>query len=150
MNRSKIQAAVNRCMRDFNVDPYHVEVVKIAQAEKIKVIKNSEILKVAPSFALTGSEKGKLYSDGELWVIVYDDTQATADARFTVAHELGHYFLRHRERCYKLIALHNAYNNAFTAHLRRHFGELGEQEASYFAECLLRRHGAARLKIADV
>lgn len=144
MNRSKIQVAVNRCMRELDIDPYCVDVIKIAKAEGIKVIKNSDI------DDLTGSEKGKIYSDGKQWWIIYDDTQTVADARFIVAHELGHYFLGHRERCYKLTALHNTYNNAFTAHLRRHFGELGEQEASYFAECLLRKHGAARLKIADV
>ena len=44
---------------------------------------------------LLPSEHGKSYFNGHCWIIIYDDTEPTATSRFTIAHELGHFFLGH-------------------------------------------------------
>lgn len=85
------------------------------------------------------------YGDGFDGMTVYDDSKFfihintsrgnkpnTARARFTIAHELGHYFINHHRIGLKegLLSPHPSKNNEDT-HFRM------EREADYFASCLL-------------
>lgn len=78
-----------RCLSYFEVQSLPVDVLKIARASDIHVIKNSLIHDLLPG------EYGKSYFNGHKWIIIYDDRQPTPVARFTLAHELGHIFLGH-------------------------------------------------------
>lgn len=78
-----------KCLLDFHIDTLPVDVLKIAFSAGIRVIRNSMVNDLLPG------ERGKVYYDGETWIIIYDDLQPTVVSRFTVAHELGHIFLGH-------------------------------------------------------
>ena len=78
-----------RCLEDFKVASLPVDVLQIARRSGVKTIKNSQ------ADLLNDGETGRAMFDGELWVIVYDDKNSTAVARYTLAHELGHIFLGH-------------------------------------------------------
>ena len=77
------------CLRDSGIDRLPVDVLKIAKAAGIHVVRNSlaEILKP--------DELGKSLYDGNNWLIVYDDSCSTSESRNTIAHELGHILLGH-------------------------------------------------------
>jgi len=77
------------CLIDFNVSSLPVDILGIAKASGIHVIKNSSVND------LLEGEHGKSYFNGEEWIIIYDDRDDVATARFTLAHELGHIFLGH-------------------------------------------------------
>ena len=108
------------CLLEFNVNKLPVDVLSIARAAEIRVIKNSSVDSLLPG------ETGKSYSDGQHWVIIYDDKASTETARFTVAHELGHVFLGHELKTSK------------HSHLKevKHTSK-SEQEADSFALRLL-------------
>ena len=78
-----------KCLIDFEIDSLPIDLLKIAEKAKIRIIKNSSVNDLAEG------EKGKAYFDGAKWFIIYDDTQSLEEARFTIAHELGHIFLGH-------------------------------------------------------
>ena len=78
-----------QCLLDFKIDKLPVDVLKIATAADIHVIKNSIIQDLLPG------EYGKAYFNGWKWIVIYDDLQPTVVSRFTLAHELGHIFLGH-------------------------------------------------------
>lgn len=78
-----------QCLLDFQIDKLPVDVLKIANAANIHVIKNSLIQDLLPG------EHGKAYFNGWKWIIIYDDLQPAVASRFTLAHELGHIFLGH-------------------------------------------------------
>ena len=78
-----------QCLLNFHVGSLPVDVLAIARAANIHVIRNTLV------HQLSGQEKGKALTDGSDWVIVYDDTQPVTVCRFTLAHELGHVFLGH-------------------------------------------------------
>lgn len=79
-----------QCLIDFKINSLPVDVLQIAKAADIKVIKNSLINE------LKESELGAALCDGDKWYIIYDDTLSSSQKRFVVAHELGHIFLGHR------------------------------------------------------
>lgn len=97
-----------------------VDVLKIAFAEKIHVIKNSSVNELCPG------EYGIIMCNlaTNEWIMVYDDTLTLDQKRFTVAHELGHYFLGHKDEC------------ANGGHVSD-----PEREANLFAMCLLMKKG---------
>ena len=76
-------------MLDHKIDSLPVDILKIAKAANVRVIKNSTV------HILNTGECGRSYSDGTNWYIVYNDSEPTEISRFTIAHELGHCFLRH-------------------------------------------------------
>lgn len=78
-----------QCLIDFNIDRLPVDVLKIARAAGIRVIKNSSVNILQPD------ENGKSFFDGSVWIIIYNDENPTEISRYTVAHELGHIFLGH-------------------------------------------------------
>lgn len=66
---------------------------KIAEKIDCKVIQDSNVKKLAPNelgAAMCIIDEGK-------WFIIYDDTQVRSECRFTIAHELGHIFLEHKD-----------------------------------------------------
>ena len=78
-----------KCLLDFNVSSLPVDVLAIAHAANVRVVRNSLANR------LEDGEKGKAFTNGHDWIIVYDDTQPVDVCRFTLAHELGHVFLGH-------------------------------------------------------
>lgn len=78
-----------KCLLDFNVSSLPVDVLAIAHAANVRVVRNSLANR------LEDGEKGKAFTNGHDWIIVYDDTQPVDVCRFTLAHELGHFFLGH-------------------------------------------------------
>ena len=109
-------------MKHRQLGRFPIDVLAITKAEKIHVIKNSMIGELLPG------EYGKiLYNlSTDQWIIVYDDTQPTDVSRFTIAHELGHYFLKHKD--------------SFGSDRN---GRNIEAEADLFATCLLMK-GASK------
>ena len=78
-----------RCLTDFQIVRLPVDVLAIARAAGIHVVKNSDI------GLLRQGESGKTYCNGSHWTIVYDDSNPISKSRYTIAHELGHIFLGH-------------------------------------------------------
>ena len=66
-----------------------MDVLKIARNSNVRVIKNSVVNVLLPT------ENGRSYYDGTYWYIIYNDLNPVEISRFTIAHELGHYFLGH-------------------------------------------------------
>ena len=84
-----IRSSAWRCLVDFNIGSFPVDILKIARAVGIRVIKNSSVGDLLPG------EHGKSYFNGQAWIIIYNDLEPVDVCRFTVAHELGHFFLGH-------------------------------------------------------
>lgn len=78
-----------QCLIDYKISSLPVNVVKIASAAGIKVIKNSTVP------MLRSDEIGLSIAIDNQWFIIYDDTTSRQNSRFTIAHELGHIFLGH-------------------------------------------------------
>lgn len=115
-DRHRIQEEARKCLRDFDVDPSHVDLHKIIKGANIHVVRNTMVHDLNPG------EYGRcMTADGKTWHVVYDDTLPAAERRFTVAHELGHIFLQHNKIYYQL-------------------ARLREKEANLFAEQLLKDH----------
>ena len=78
-----------QCLIDCGIDNLPIDILKITRHHGIHVIKNSCVN------VLNKNEKGRSYFSGTDWHVVYDDSCPTQISRFTVAHELGHIFLKH-------------------------------------------------------
>ena len=91
----KTRNAAWQCLVDYKIDSFPVNVSKIARDAKVKVIRNSDVNLLKPN------ENGKSYFDGQTWFLIYDDTNDPVVSRFTIAHELGHFFLGHAYTCAK-------------------------------------------------
>lgn len=74
---------------DNRVDSLPVDVVEIVNNNGIKLLKDSQVQE------LRSGEMGICMFDGTQWFIVYNDSLPLEEKRFTVAHELGHIFLKH-------------------------------------------------------
>lgn len=106
---------------------YPLSVTALAKNAGIKVIENRHVNDLLPG------EHGKVYYDGEDWIIIFDETRTTEQMRFTVAHELGHCFLKHNEE-----------HRAFLAHIEKlkdKHGRRVDRQADLFARCLLSSRG---------
>lgn len=78
-----------RCLKDNKVSSLPVDVLGIAKLCGIRVIKNTQVN------VLTPKENGRSFFDGDEWFIIYNDLNPIEISRFTIAHELGHFFLGH-------------------------------------------------------
>lgn len=78
-------------MREHGIDTPPFDILKLARDERIKVIKDSDVHELCPT------EHGRLMCFNGKSIIIYDDARTCEEKRFTVAHELGHYFLKHKE-----------------------------------------------------
>lgn len=125
MRNKDIPLAVERCVREFNVTEYPVDLLQIARRAGIKVIKNSDVSE------LSEGEYGECLFLDNKWYIIYDDTRTLEQMRFTVGHELGHIFLKHKEE-----------HDRFMKHIEdlkiKHSLKI-ERQADMFAMCLLSR-----------
>ena len=113
MRNKDILSYAQEILRRADAESPRVDLMKIARWAGVKVLAHS-----CTNNSLSDNELGKLLSDGEHWYIVYRDTCEPETKRFTVAHELGHLFLKHAEEKYKLATKH-------------------EKQADMFASCLL-------------
>ena len=77
------------CLADFQIGKLPVDVLAIARAAGIHVVKDSDL------GLLRQGENGKTYCNGSRWMIVYNDRNPICTSRYTIAHELGHIFLGH-------------------------------------------------------
>lgn len=84
-----VRDAAWQVLIDYNIRSIPVDVVRIACASGVSIVKNSEVNE------LQGGEVGVSILDANKWYIVYDDTVSKERIRFTIAHELGHIFLGH-------------------------------------------------------
>ncbi|MBR2387885.1 MAG: ImmA/IrrE family metallo-endopeptidase [Clostridia bacterium] len=84
-----IRESAWKCLSEFNISSLPVDILKIARQVGIHVKKNSDVHDLMPG------ELGKSYFNGYVWFIIYDDSQPVDVCRFTIAHELGHFFLGH-------------------------------------------------------
>ena len=111
MRNKDVPHVARQCLLDHGQQNPPVDLLEIAKAERIKVIRNSD------THVLEVNELGKILSDGTAWIIVYEDTQNLEGKRFTVAHELGHYFLRHKEELERLRRRQEKQADLFAAYL---------------------------------
>ena len=78
------------CLIKSGICSLPVDILKITSIEKsIKVIKNSSV------GLLREGENGRSFYDGSTWCIIYNDLAPIEHSRYTIAHELGHYYLEH-------------------------------------------------------
>ena len=84
-----VRNAAWQCLCDFDVSAFPVDVRTIARSAGVRLLRDSI------ANLLQKDERGAVYFVDHSWVIVYDDSLPIANARFTVAHELGHIFLGH-------------------------------------------------------
>ncbi len=77
------------CLNDFKISTLPVDIISLARAAGIRIIKNSDV------GILEGDENGRAISINEGWTVIYNDALSAPAARYTIAHELGHIFLGH-------------------------------------------------------
>ena len=78
------------CLIKSEIQSLPVDIIKIARREEgVRVIKNSSVL------LLRAGENGRSFYDGSTWCIIYNDLAPIELSRYTIAHELGHYYLEH-------------------------------------------------------
>ena len=77
------------CLRDFHIVSLPVDIRAIARAADIRIIANQSF----PTLRRT--DKGITYYTPEHRIIIYNEALSLEEIRFTVTHELGHFFLGH-------------------------------------------------------
>lgn len=92
----------NQVRRKYISNDGSLSLMAIANAEGIHIFRNSL---VSENYKLKFNELAKIYYDPSQqplqWMIIYDDSLPYGKRRFSVAHELGHYFLDHRAIFYE-------------------------------------------------
>ncbi|MBI2636060.1 ImmA/IrrE family metallo-endopeptidase [Candidatus Peregrinibacteria bacterium] len=84
MDAIKVQA--NAAMQGFEAIPTHERLLSIAKANNIEVLE-------ADLFDISGA----LRKEGDVWRIYVNRQDSPQRKRFTIAHELGHFFLHTTE-----------------------------------------------------
>lgn len=79
-----------QCLIDYCILSLPINILKLAKAMRIKVVKNSVVHKLKPG------ESGRSFFSNNQWVIVYNDSEPIQRCRFTIAHEIGHIVLGHK------------------------------------------------------
>lgn len=79
-----------RCLIDFDVSSLPVKLISATKRVGIRVVCNSAVNELRE-----GEYGASIFLPSGQWVIVYDDTLPTSEARMVVAHEFGHILLGH-------------------------------------------------------
>ncbi|MBQ2709797.1 MAG: ImmA/IrrE family metallo-endopeptidase [Clostridia bacterium] len=79
-----------RCLWDFGIDRLPVSVMSAARQMGVHVMRNSE-----SPMKLRSDEIGAAIHNGYHWHVIYDDRLPAEEARFVLAHELGHILMGH-------------------------------------------------------
>ena len=87
-------AAECRAKMEYTEDG-RMKIGKLARDLGLKVIRNESVKDSKAQ--LTDTQYGKLIYDGKRGFIIYDETRTSEQKEFTLAHEIGHYMLRHWE-----------------------------------------------------
>ena len=85
----KVRSIVWETLIKSNVERLPVDIVKVVCDNNITLLKDGAVN------MLCMGEHGATLFDGLRWFIIYDEALPLAQKRFTIAHELGHVFLRH-------------------------------------------------------
>ena len=116
---TNVRDAAWKTLIDYNIDRLPVYLHNICSVAGIKTLKNSDVHK------LSEGEFGVSIKQGDVWYIVFDDSDTIQRIRFTIAHELGHIFLGHE--------MHYGYHTRKSNILK----PAAETEADMFAARLL-------------
>ncbi len=79
-----------RCLIDFDISSLPVKIIGATKRAGIRVVCNSAVNELRE-----GEYGASIFLPSGQWVIVYDDTLSTNEARMVVAHEFGHILLGH-------------------------------------------------------
>lgn len=119
------------CLEEYGAFP--VNLLHIADGMGVKVIKGSDVHELSPGMqgvTYYNHETGESY-------IIFDDSLSLEEKRFTIAHEIGHVYMRHWEE--------HARFTAYIEDLKRKHGLRVEKQADLFALHLLKGATAHRL-----
>lgn len=84
-----VRGSAWKCLSDFEISTLPTDIIKIAKAAKIRMVKNSDV------GVLEGDELARTVAIENTMTVIYDDQATTESIRYSVAHELGHIFLGH-------------------------------------------------------
>lgn len=120
-NQKKLPLSIKKLIR--SIPNLHIQKYsKFAEKRKLSLEETYEIL---------DSEEGCLWmrNDGQYIILYNDAVDNNGRIRFTLAHELGHYLLKHNEKSKKTsLARYSLTNEEY---------DVFEKEANYFAKRLL-------------
>lgn len=133
-NYRKASIIASKVLLEFNIQEFPFNFSKVIK--RIPDLKKVKYSTLARNKGITisevcnryGSEEGALIFDGASYRIVYNDTQSTERQRFTLAHELGHYYLGHLKKDETIIQRNN---------LSETHSKIAEYEANRFARDIL-------------
>ncbi len=114
------------CLEEYGATSFPVNLLHIADGMGVKVIKDSDVHELRPGMqgvTYYNYETGKSY-------IIYDDSLSLEERRFTVAHEIGHVYMKHWDE-------HKRFR-AYIEELERKHGLRVEKQADLFARHLLK------------
>jgi Zn-dependent peptidase ImmA (M78 family) len=136
-NRSDIDSRVEDLLSRHQVHVPPVQVKKIAQDEGLLLLESP----------FPSDVSGALVRSGKVVAIAVNLSQHVNRQRFTIAHELAHYSLKHKEG-------EDHLDRNFTVLRRDENSSTGtddqEIEANYFAACLLMPEGFLRRDVAQL
>ncbi|MDK6785766.1 ImmA/IrrE family metallo-endopeptidase [Enterococcus faecalis] len=131
------QKAAYELVRSSNQKELPLSIKKLIKSipnlhiQKYSVFAKKRKLTLEETYEILDSEEGCLWmrSDGQYIILYNDMVKNTGRIRFTLAHELGHYILKHNEKTTKTcLARYSLTNEEY---------DIFEKEANYFAKRLL-------------
>ncbi len=136
-NYAKAQSTAYSTVENSSQNKLPLSIKKIIRSypnlhlQKYSVFAKRRGLTLDEVFLLTNSEEGCLWMRGDgTYIILYNDAiENTGRIRFTLAHELGHFILKHNEKTGKtILPRYSLSDNEY---------DVFEKEANYFAKRLL-------------
>lgn len=144
IRRKMIQKIVDGILEDAGVNQPPVPVEKIAKANSLKLQKTE----------VTGSDiSGFIFRSGGRAVIGINSANADVRQRFTIAHELGHYFIHSQGT--DEVHIDRGFGIRFRDERSSQGVDIEEQEANFFAAELLMprqfiKHDLEKVKQIDL